>query len=252
MIKALNGITVFARRNMLETLRSPVSWIFGLLLPVGIFTVMQIIVKSIGDAAAHVPMFGVSRFTGGVLLFGASFMSLFCAMLISGDRAQSFSARLSASPLGASDFILGYMLGALPIALVQSAITFITALCFSLTPTVNILPAFVFSVLFDLLFIAIGVALGSCLGAKNAPPVCSVVVQVAALLSGMWFDLDTIGGGFAVFCKCLPFANCYDLIRYTLAGEWGSVLVPFLVTFAYTAAFIGIAVACYGYRSKRV
>ena len=37
---------VFARRNIKETLRSPVSWEFGLALPIAIFVIMQIIVKS--------------------------------------------------------------------------------------------------------------------------------------------------------------------------------------------------------------
>ena len=46
---------------------------------------------------AH-PPFGVERFTGGVVIFGAAFLSLFAALLISGDRSQSFLARLSASP----------------------------------------------------------------------------------------------------------------------------------------------------------
>ena len=90
---------IFARRNVTEILRSPVSWIFGLALPIGIFVIMQIVVNSIGEYAANVPMFGVDRFTGGVVIFGASFLSLFCAMLISGDRQQSFLARLFASPV---------------------------------------------------------------------------------------------------------------------------------------------------------
>ncbi len=233
---------VFARRNILEILRSPVSWVFGLALPIGIFIIMQVIIKSLGAGAAQVPMFGVERFTGGVVIFGAAFLSLFAALLISGDRSQSFLARLLASPMKAADYIVGYTLGILPIAGAQVVITFCVALCFGLTLSVNVLPAVLFAVLLSVLFVAIGVIFGSVLPAKSAPPLCSVVVQVAALLSGMWFDLDAIGGGFDVFCHVLPFAHGYDLIRYTLAGDWGNVWLPFVVVAVYTIAISVVAV----------
>lgn len=248
----MNKAVVFGRRNIIETLRSPVSWIFGLLLPIGIFIIMQIVVKSIGEAASNVPMFGVNRFTGGVVIFGASFLSLFCALIISGDRAQSFLARLFASPMKPTEYIVGYVLGALPIAAVQIVIIYVVGLCFGLTPSWNILPTALFSIVIALLFIFLGVILGSVLSAKGAPPICSVVVQVAALLSGMWFDLDMIGGGFNIFCHILPFANAYDIVRYTLAGDYGNVWLPFIITFAYAALFFVISAVAFGKRAKRI
>lgn len=233
---------IFARRNIKEILRSPVSWIFGLLLPIGIFVIMQIIVKSIGEYAAEVPMFGVDRFTGGALIFGMSFCSLFCALNISGDRQQSFLTRLFGSPMTSADYIIGYMLSALPIAAAQIVITFVTAMCFGLPVSADIICAALFSVPIALLFVAIGVIFGSLLSAKNAPPLCSVVVQVAALLSGMWFDLDMIGGGFNVFCHVFPFAHAYDLIAFTLKGEYAEVWLPALVLIGYTAVLCAVAV----------
>ena len=243
---------IFAKRNITEILRSPVSWIFGLLLPLGIFVIMQVIVKSIGGAAATVPMFGVDRFTGGVVIFGASFLSLFCALLISADRKQSFLSRLFASPMTATEFILGYVLGVMPLAVASGVITFVAAMCFGITLSANILAAMLFAVVIGLLFVASGVIMGSLLNDKNAPPLCSVVVQLTALLSGMWFDLDMIGGGFNVFCHVLPFAHCYDMIRYTLAGDYAHVWLPALVVIVYTAVLIVGAVVAFRYRAKRV
>ncbi len=246
-------IAVFANRNIKELIRSPISWAFGLALPIGIFIIMQAIIKSIGvEAAAHVPMFDVSRFTGGVIIFGAAFLSLFAAMLISGDRAGSFLNRLLCSPMKAKSYILGYMLGILPIAAAQVIVTFVTALCFGLKFTPEIFAAICFSMLFSMLFISIGVIFGSALSAKGAPPVCSAIVQVAVMLSGMWFDLDAIGGGFSVFCHVLPFAHCYDMIRYTLAGDWGNVWLPFLVAAAYTVAVTTASVFVFKYKGSRV
>ncbi len=246
----MNKTFVFARRNLKEMLRSPVGWIFGLFLPIGIFLIMQIIVDGIGEAAAQVPMFGVDRFTGGAVIFGASFLGLFSAMLISGDRKQSFLSRLYASPMRAHDFILGYMLGVMPLAITESVVIFVAALCFGLTPTWNILAALPLSAIASVMFAALGVIIGSMLSDKNAPPVCSVMVQVAVLLSGMWFDLDAIGGGFDVFCHVLPFAHAYDMIRYTLAGDYANVWLPTLILITYTAAFVALAVAAFRH-SKR-
>lgn len=248
----MNRTAVFAKRNITEIMRSPVSWAFGLLLPLGIFVIMQIIMNSIKGAAATVPMFDVDRFTGGVVIFGASFFSMFAAMLISNDRKQSFLSRLFASPMKARDFILGYALGVLPLALAGSVITFAAAMCFGVTLSANILAAVSFSVVIDMLFVAIGIIMGSLLSDKNAPPLCSVVVQLTALLSGMWFDLDMIGGGFNVFCHVLPFAHCYDIIRYTIAGDYANVWLPVLVTAGYTVALTVAAVFAFRRSSKRV
>ncbi len=248
----LRGAGVFAVRNIKELLRSPVSWGFGLILPVGLFVIMQIIMKSIGDAAAVVPMFDVSRFTGGVVIFGASFLSMFCALLISSDRQSSFLARLFASPVKPSGYFAGYVISILPLAVLQVLVTFVTALCFGLEPTVNILPAMLFSVLFSVLFIAIGILFGVALSPKSAPPVCSAVVQVAALLSGMWFDLDMIGGGFSVFCHVLPFAHCYDAVRYTLCGAWQNVWLPVVVVAAYMIVLSVAAIAVFRRGMKRL
>ncbi len=250
-MKKTDCTLVFAWRNIKELLRSPISWGFGIALPIVIFIIMQVIVNSIGaEAAAHVPMFAVERFTGGAVIFAASFLSLFCAMLISGDRSQSFLPRLLASPMKSKDYVLGYMLGVAPIAVVQVVVTFVVALCFGLTPTPYILVAMLFSLLFSLLFIAIGMILGSLLSNKNAPPLCSAVVQVAVMLSGMWFDLDMIGGGFSLFCHILPFAHGYDLIRYSLAGDFANVWIPVIAVAVYTAAFTAAAIACFKFKGK--
>ena len=247
------GVKIFAARNIKELLRSPASWALGLALPIGLFLIMQVIIKSIGDeAAAYVPMFGVSRFTGGVLVFGMAFMSIFAALMISGDRQTSFITRLAVSPMKPQSFIIGYVIGVMPIAAAQIVITFIVALCFGLAPTPNILLAVVFAALLSVLFISIGVIFGSAMSAKAAPPTCSAVIQVAALLSGMWFDLDAIGGGFNVFCHVLPFAHGYDLIRYTLAGDYSKVWLPLLVVAAYTiaAAVAAVVVFAHGIKQK--
>lgn len=229
---------------------SPVSWIFGLALPLGIFIIMQVIMNSIGDTTV-VPMFAVDRFTGGVIIFGGSFLTLFTALRISDDRSKAFLTRLYASPMRGWEYIAGYVLGVSPIAVLGSAVTLIAAMCFGVTLSANLITAFLFSIVLDMLFVAIGVIFGSVLDFKTAPPVSSVVVQAAALLSGMWFDLDTIGGGFAVFCKVFPFAHCYDVMRYTIAGDYKNVWAGLLIVIAYTAVLFALAAVLFVRMSKR-
>ncbi len=244
-MKKNNVTLVFAKRNIKEIWRSPISWGFGLGLPIALFVIMQIIIKSIGEGAEHVPMFAVGRFSCGIVVFGAGFLSLFTALLISGDRSTSFLTRLLSSPMKSVEYVVGYLLGVLPIAGVQMLITFIAALCFGLTPTPHIIVAMLFGLLLCVMFIALGALIGTLVSAKGAPPVCSAVVQVTALLSGMWFDLDTIGGGFDIFCHVLPFAHGYDMLRFTIEADYSKVWLPVLVVALYTAALCVAAVIAF-------
>lgn len=247
----MNNALLFTKRNIVETLRSPASWGFGAVMPLGILIIMQVIVKSIGrDAATNVPMFAVDAFTGGTVVFGASFISMLCVLLISRDISDSFLTRLFVSPMRSSDFIIGYALSMMPLLLLQIVLVFFTAMAFGLTLSVNILAAILLAFLSSIMFIALGILFGCLLPAKAAPPVCSVVVQMAALLSGMWIPLETIGGGLSIFCHILPFANAYDVIKYTILGEYSKVWIPLIIVLAYTVAFGVLAVLAFKRRMR--
>lgn len=247
----MNNALLFTKRNIVETLRSPASWGFGAVMPLGILIIMQVIVKSIGrDAATNVPMFAVDAFTGGTVVFGASFISMLCVLLISRDISDSFLTRLFVSPMRSSDFIIGYALSMMPLLLLQIVLVFFTAMAFGLTLSVNILAAILLAFLSSMMFIALGILFGCLLPAKAAPPVCSVVVQMAALLSGMWIPLETIGGGLSIFCHILPFANAYDVIKYTIIGEYSKVWIPLIIVLAYTVAFGVLAVLAFKRRMR--
>ena len=112
----------FASRNRKELLRDPLNLAFGIGFPVVLLFLLSAI-----QANIPVSLFRIARLSPGVAVFGLSFMSLFSGTLIAKDRTTSFLMRLFASPLSASDFILGYVLPLLPIALAQSAICFVTS-----------------------------------------------------------------------------------------------------------------------------
>ena len=106
----------YAKRTTKEILRDPLSLIFGLGFPV-----MLILILSAIQANIPVSIFEIESLAPGMTIFGLSFMTLFSAQLISKDRESTFLQRLYASPMTAMDFILGYTLPILPLAVMGLA-----------------------------------------------------------------------------------------------------------------------------------
>jgi ABC-2 type transport system permease protein len=127
--------SAFASRNSKELLRDLLSLIFCIGLPLLLLVLVAVINRSLPP----VEIFKIENFAPGTAVFGFSFLTLFSGMLIGRDRSTSFLTRLFASPLTSSDYIFGYSLPLLPIALLQGAIFFITAFFFGLPVTVNVL-----------------------------------------------------------------------------------------------------------------
>ena len=113
----------FAGRNTKEILRDPINLFFGLGFPLVLILLLSAI-----QANIPVPLFEIQHLTPGVTVFGLSFMTLFSATLIAKDRGSSLLRRLYTTPLTPLDFILGYTLPILPIAVAQSVVWYIVAL----------------------------------------------------------------------------------------------------------------------------
>ena len=105
----MNAMQAFSGRNTKEILRDPLNLAFGLGFPVVLLLLLTAIQSNI-----PIDLFELERLTPGIAIFGLSFVSLFSATLISKDRTTSFLMRLFASPMRASDYILGYTLPLLP------------------------------------------------------------------------------------------------------------------------------------------
>ena len=102
----------FAKRCAKEILRDPINLSFGLGFPL----VLLLLLSSL-QANMPVSLFEIDTLTPGITVFGLSFMTLFSATLIAKDRESAFLQRLYTTPLTGFDFIIGYMLPILPIAL---------------------------------------------------------------------------------------------------------------------------------------
>lgn len=232
---------VFARRNAKEILRDPVNLGFGLGFPLALLLLLWAI-----DRNVPVSIMPIQRLAPGISMFGLSFISLFSATLISRDRSSSFLARLFSSPLTAGDFILGYTLPLLPMCVIQSALCYLLALVLGLEAGWELLGAMAVLLPADLFFIGVGLLCGSVFSDKQVGGVCgALLTNMAALLSGTWFDVEMVGGWYASLARALPFVHAVDAGRAALAGDWTAVWPHLLWVAGYAAVFLTAAIAVF-------
>ncbi len=228
----------FAGRNTKEILRDPLNLAFGLGFPL----VLVLLLSAI-QANIPVPLFQIEHLAPGVAVFGLSFMSLFSATLISKDRASSFLQRLYTTPLRAADFILGYTLPIIPISVASALVTYLAAVALGLPVTPNIPAALVLIIPVALLYIAIGLLCGSLLSDKQVGGICgALLTNLSAWVSGIWFDLELVGGTFKSIAYALPFVHAVEMERAAIAGDFGSVLSHILPVLGYAAVLLILAI----------
>jgi len=229
---------VFAARNQKELLRDPLNLAFGIGFPLVVLLLLSAI-----QASIPVSLFEIDSLTPGIAVFGLSFISLFSGMLIAKDRSTSFLMRLLASPLTATDFILGYTLPLIPIGMAQVAICLLAAVLLGLSFNLNLLAALVVLLPTAVLFIGIGLWAGSVFNDKQVGGLCgAVLTNLSAWLSGTWFDLDLVGGAFKAIAELLPFVHAVNATRAALAGDFGAIFPDLWWVLAYAAALLTIAI----------
>ena len=237
----------FSGRTAKEILRDPLNLGFGLGFPLVLLLLLSAI-----QANIPVSLFEIESLTPGIAVFGLSFMTLFSATLIAKDRESALLQRLYTTPLTATDFIFGYVLPVLPIGLMQSVICYLMAMILGLSITITILYAIFFILPVALLFIAVGLLCGSVFNTKQVGGICGALfTNLAAWLSGIWFDLNLVGGVFKKIAFALPFVHAVELERAVLDGNWTNVFPHLLWVLGYGVAISGIAVLLFLRQMKR-
>ena len=237
----------FATRNTKEMLRDPLTLAFGLGFPLVLILLLSAI-----QANIPVELFEIERLAPGITVFGLAFMSLFSATLISKDRNSSFLQRLYTTPLSPIDFILGYTLPIIPLSIAQSIICYIAAIVLGLDITVNILYAIIFIIPISILYIALGLLCGSVLTDKQVGGICgALLTNLSAWLSGIWFDLELVGGAFQKIAYALPFVHAVDMQRAILAGDFGGIFPHLWWVLGYAIALLFLAVLLFLRQMKK-
>lgn len=239
-------MSFFAARNFKELLRDRLNLLFGLGFPIVVLLLLTVIQSNI-----PVPLFEPERLTPGVAVFALSFISLFSGMLVARDRCESFLTRLLSSPLRSVDYIAGYLLPLLPLAVGQLICCFAAALVLGLRMSSKALLCVVVSLPSAVLFAALGLLCGSLLTDRQVGGVCgALLTNLSAWLSGTWFDLDLLGGTFRKIAFALPFANAVEAGRAALRGDLAGIMPHLWIVLAWCALLLGLAVAAFARKMR--
>ena len=237
----------FARRNAREIIRDPLNLAFGLGFPIVLILLLSAI-----QANIPVDLFKIEHLAPGITVFGLSFITLFSATLIARDRGSSLLQRLYTTPMTPLDFILGYTLPIIPFAVAQTAVCYAFALIFGLKLTVNLLFSILLSIPISIFFIALGLLFGSILNDKQVGGVCgALLTNLSAWLSGIWFDLQLVGGVFKKIADLLPFVHAVEMQRAVINGNFGNVLPHLLWVLGYSIIFLALAVLLFLRQMKK-
>ena len=240
-------MVTFAKRCAKEILRDPINLGFGLGFPLVLLLLLSALQKNI-----PVHLFEIDRLTPGITVFGLSFMTLFSATLVAKDRESALLQRLYTTPLTGIDFILGYMLPILPIAIGQTVICYLVAIPLGLTVSVNIVYAVIGIIPMAVFNIALGLLCGSALGVKQVGGICgALLTNLSAWLSGVWFDLQLVGGVFEKIANVLPFVHAVELEKALLAGNFSGAANHILPVVLYSVLIAIAAVFCFLSQMKK-
>ncbi len=221
----------FSGRTAKEVLRDPLNLFFGLGFPLVLIGLLTAIQQNI-----PVPIFQLEHLTPGITVFGLAFMTLFSAVLVSKDRESAFLQRLYTTPLGAWDFIGGYILPLLPISLAQGVICYLSGMALGLEVTVNTVYAVLSLLPVSLFYISLGLVCGSVFSSKQVGGICgALLTNLSAWLSGIWFDIGLVGGVFQKVANALPFLHAVELERAVFLGNFSAALPHLWWVLGYTA-----------------
>lgn len=228
-------ILTFTNRNFKEIIRDPLSIIFAIILPLFLLYIFK---------QFKIPneVYNIENFTPGIIIFSLSFITMFTSSLVAKDRSTSLTTRLGVSPMKSIDYILGYSISVLPIVLIQNILFFITAILLGLNFSINIIYTILVSIPISLLFISLGILIGTITTEKSSSGVSSIVVQLVAFTSGMYFSTDMVGNTFSTICKILPFQSTLNITKGILNNNNTNILSNIIIVLIYTISVIILAI----------
>ncbi|MDE6024018.1 MAG: ABC transporter permease [Lachnospiraceae bacterium] len=236
----------FSKRTTKEILRDPLSYIFCLGFPIIMLIIMTAVDRSI-PKEAQMKIFKIQSLAPGMAIFGLTFVMLFTCIQLSKDRTTAFLTRLYASPMKSVDFIVGYTLPSVVLALLQITITYVCSFIVAAITGgdlkfVNVLLSVTCLLPSVLLYIGFGLLFGALLNDKAAPGICSIIITLSCMIGGIWMDVDLMGGGIKSFSHSLPFYHGVKAVRMAVSGDMGDASRSLLITLAYATVIYILAI----------
>jgi ABC-2 type transport system permease protein len=225
-----------AKRNFIELWRDPLSLSLTIALPVGMLLVL-ILLEGVDD------FFTATSLMPGIVLFGFVMLMFSEALALSRDRESALFSRLLTTPLRSNDFVTGYSLPYLPIAIIQGAVLFGVGLFLGLEINGNIGLVLLILLIMAVFYIAAGMVLGAVFSTKTVTfPYMAILLLT--IFGGAWMDLETIGGVLQTAGDVLPFAHALDAARDVMidGAGFGAIVADLYWLIGYTLAAAALAV----------
>ena len=197
--------TALANRNFLEVWRDLISLVLTIALPVALLLILQIF-------GQFDEFFQASALTPGIVLFGFVMLMFSSAMTLSRDRESALFSRLLTAPLRSNDFVAGYSVPYLPVAVIQATVLFAVGMLLGLEFVGNIGLVALVVLIAAALYIELGMLTGALFSSKVVPFVYTAVLLLT-IFGGAWMDLEAIGGVLQTVGDFLPFAHAMDAMR---------------------------------------
>ena len=194
MISSIKRIFCLTKRNTKEILRDPISLVFTLGLPLVLEVVFFYLFHEMTS------QLDMKYLAPGIVIFSQAFITLFIGILIANDKNTSFLTRLFVSKTKSYEFIISYALAIIPIILIQST----------------------------LFFLGLGILFGTICNERSIGGVSSIIISCQSVLSGMWFPVEGMSGGFIVVMNILPFKNATILLQNSLNGI-NDIYIDFII-----------------------
>lgn len=181
----------------------------------------------------------------GLIIFGITILIPTSARVMVRDKEKGYLARLLTTPTRPWEFISGYFICLVAIAIVQ--IIIFTALGWLLGMDIvgSIWLAFLIFLLTATCCIGIGMVVASLSKSENqAEPLCWLFSMPLVIISGTWFTIELLPSYLQTFAKAFPFAHAISAARAVITRGVGLEAISsdmlFLVGWAIGIFILGI------------
>ena len=141
------------------------------------------------------------------------------------------------------NFILGYMLPLIPLAIIQSSITYLVAMFLGLPFSLNVIFAILLNIPMAIFYIALGLLCGSIFNVKQVGGICgALLTNLSAWLSGIWFDLELVGGTFNKIASFLPFVHAVELERAVISSCYNMIYIYPILIYGLITTILSIVI----------
>jgi len=181
----------------------------------------------------------------GIIIFGLLILIPTSARIMVSDKEKGFLSRLLTTPTRPLDFISGYSLCLVIIAIIQIIIFLAAARGFGMNIVGSLWLTFLIFLLTGLSSIGIGMVVASLSKSENqAEPLCWLFSMPLAMLSGCWFSIDMLPSYLKNIAYAFPYAHSIVAARSVITRGVGLGAISydflFLVGWAVVIFAIGI------------